>query len=288
MTPTHALPLPLLLPLLLLLSVLLPLTHASSELSTPTNCAVKGAEGLYSYDPTSGSGPSVWGAMPDFHTCGEGHHQSPIDFPTNVRYAPLEDGPRPALGMAELELASVSYNWALNCPEHHDCGETVYKGKVFKLVNLHFHHPSEHRLDGKQFPLESHMVHASEDGELAVLATMYDYAPESYVTTIYEHDRKEFGTNKLLGSIIKHLYNGRSSFPVYMKSVIEPEKGYCTYVGSLTTPPCTEGVTFFMSNAVQTVSRRQVAKYALTSGAGFDGNNRPTQPMNDRNVTCYI
>ena len=276
------------LPTIFSLLLLFPVILASEELAASTNCGVKGAEGLYSYDPTSGSGPSVWGKLDGFKTCGDGHNQSPIDFPLDVMFAPLSDGPQPAIGMAELELGAVSYNWALNCPEHHDCGETTYKGKTFKLVNLHFHHPSEHRLNGKQFPLESHMVHASEDGELAVLATMYDYAPESYANTVYSHDGKEFGKSKLLNGIMKNLYNGKSKFAVYMGSVLEPEKGYCTYVGSLTTPPCTEGVTFLMSNAVQMVSRRQVAKYALSTGAGFDGNNRPTQPTNDRNITCYV
>ena len=68
-------------------------------------------------------------------------------------------------------------------------------------------------------------------------------------------------------------------FIIPLGSIIEEDMGYCTYVGSLTTPPCSEGVTFMLSQHISFVTKRQVAEYRLTAGVGIDGNNRPIRPQ---------
>lgn len=182
----------------------------------------------------------------------------------------------------------TSSNWALSCPLK-ECGSTMFKGEVFYHFNTHFHSPSEHTLNGKSFPLEAHFVHASEDGKLAVLATLFDYPSETgYVSTIVKGANKELGVNAYFKEILKGVSEGKNKVLVQTNEVIDAAKGYCSYSGSLTTPPCSEDVTWMMSLNIETVSRRQVHAYFVSAGASFDGNNRPIQPLNGRNITCYV
>lgn len=252
------------------------------------DCPVKGIEGAYSYDPTSDNGPADWGKISGFETCSSGNRQSPVDFPVGVSYAPLADGPKPMIMAANMTPGSGSYNWALNCPTGSDCGSTMFGGKLFRLINMHFHSPSEHTLGGEQYPLELHMVHIADDGSLAVIATMFKYPDSDYPAQVAEGINVPYGTNGLVKQALNGLDNNRDSIMVHLGSVINAKKGYCVYVGSLTTPPCTEGVTFLMSQNIVSVTERQVAKYRLSAGVGYDGNNRPLQALNERSITCYV
>lgn len=263
---------------------------AATAVSADASCPVKGAEGDYSYDPTSGTGPADWGSIkPDYEACGTGKIQSPIDFPTSVLYAPLEDGPKPMLEASDFIFSAGSYNWALTCATDQTCGFTMFGGKKFYFLNQHFHAPSEHTLNGKQYPFESHMVHISEDGDLAVIATMFEFANESeYPPTIYAGNNLDFGVNSYIKQILNGVTKDKGTFKISPSKIIDSRKGYCVYTGSLTTPPCSEGVTFLMAMNVETVSKRQVHEYYVTAGAPFDGNNRPVQPLNGRKITCYV
>lgn len=275
-----------------ILSALILVARASEPVAGgPTECVVKGVDGVYGYDPTSDHGPDAWGDIPDHHyeTCKTGDIQSPIDFPTEVKYGRLADGPKPDIVAANMTWSAGNSNWALSCADDEGCGVTMFAGKAFKLVNTHFHSPSEHTLAGRQYPLEAHMVHQADDGSYAVIATMFDYPQDrDYRSTIYTRAHVDFNKSPLVKSILNSMKEGREKFPVYLGSVIDANKGYCVYVGSLTTPPCTEGVTFLMSMNVQPVTRRQVYAYKITAGVGIDGNNRPTQPLHKREITCYV
>eukprot|EP00177_Eucheuma_denticulatum_P006495 GFKZ01011827.1.p1 GENE.GFKZ01011827.1~~GFKZ01011827.1.p1 ORF type:complete len:284 (-),score=26.87 GFKZ01011827.1:120-971(-) len=272
-------------------SLLVASSFASDAVELDTsNCAIKGAPGIYTYNPNTDEGPEDWGSIiPEFSTCGDGTKQSPVNFITDVSYGPLSMGPKPALRNANFTFASTTENWALSCEEEKACGYTDYNGTRYYHINTHFHSPSEHTLNGRQYPLESHFVHASEDGQLAVIATMYEYALEStYPGVIYAGGRRDFGVNKYFERIMDGVSAGKEEVEVLTKMVVKPSKGYCTLTGSLTTPPCTEGVTWIMSMNVETVSKRQVHGYQTSAGATFDGNNRPTQPLNGREITCYV
>ena len=267
------------------LSTLVVVFASESGGAPSSSCPVKSFEGSYSYDSTAENGPVHWGNIEDepYATCGEGQSQSPIDLPGSVMYAPLESGPHPDLASANMTVSSGSYNWALNCD---GCGRTTYKGKEYELINIHFHSPSEHRFNGTAYPLEAHMVHKASDGSLAVIGTMFEYAEDSYPAIIAAAGSVDYGTSQILKKAFKALTAGYNTIP--LGSIIDTKKGYCSYSGSLTTPPCTEGVTWFLSQNIVTVSRRQVADYRLYAGVGLNGNNRPTQPMHERNVTCFI
>ena len=145
---------------------------AENGVSVSHSCTVKSVQGDYSYDLTSSSGPEYWGHMKGNEMCREGYRQSPIDFPLQCSYASLENGPKPLITSANMTPTAGSYNWALNCDS---CGMTWFDGKLYKLINLHFHSPSEHTLNGVPYPLEVHMVHKADDGSLAVIATLFKY-----------------------------------------------------------------------------------------------------------------
>ncbi|CAN8075338.1 unnamed protein product [Agarophyton chilense] len=265
---------------------------ANEELEVDSSgCPVKSAVGDFAYDITLPNNPSNWGNIKEeFAACKDGDSQSPINFPANVQYAPKAAGPRPRMNMANMTFGASSYNWAMSCSdESGSCGTTTFNGKTYELINVHFHSPSEHKLFGKQYPLECHMVHAAEDGSLAVIGTMFDYADEtSYPARIYQRVTPEYGDNRVLTTVLDGVKTDRVEWSIPVGQIVDHNKGYCSYSGSLTTPPCTEGVTWFMSMNVWSISERQVHEYSRTAGTSIDGNNRPVKPLNERPVTCYV
>lgn len=270
-------------------ALLLTTSLAAESVHSSTNCPVFAGEGSYSYDPTTLYGPSHWGDKGETHTCSDGIHQSPIDFPMPNKTNTVENGPQPMMVPGPFNLSASSYNWAASCMERGNCGHTILNGKRYDVVNAHFHTPSEHMLNGKRYPLESHIVHASADGSLAVIATLFDYPNmDEYASKVHDVVPKEWGTNQLVSTLLYKIYERSDKFTLDLGSIIKPEEGYCVYVGSLTTPPCSEGVTFMMAMHTETVTERQVAAYRITCGVGADGNNRPVMPLNGRSVTCYV
>lgn len=143
-------------------------------------------------------------------------------------------------------------------------------------------------MDGKSFPLEMHVVHQSKSGKLAVLATMFEYASESYGKRMYNNVPREFERNEFLDIVLNGMNEKTKKIVLPIGDVIRPQTGYCSYAGSLTTPPCSQGVTWMMALAHPTVTARQVHSFAVAAGASFDGNNRPVQKLNGRKVTCHI
>lgn len=247
-------------------------------------------DGAYSYDILSRKDPTNWGNIAGFEICAGGQSQSPIDFPADVDILPLFNAPKPNLGWSTMKLQPQIENWSLNCNKSNSCGYTTLAKERFYVQGLHFHAPSEHTLHGKQYPLEVHLVHRSASGDLAVIATMFDYPPEQpYRNLIRVHKQKEQGSNKLLQKIWTQLFSSKQKFvKADFRNLVRWNYGVCSYNGSLTTPPCTENVWFFMQLKVQQVSRQQVNMYAKSVGSPLDGTNRPLQPRNNREVTCYL
>lgn len=256
------------------------------------SCPIKAGTGPYSYDPLSGKGPEDWGSLKGYQKCGNGKAQSPIDFPTDVSYSSFSSAPKPMMKGATFSFSSGAENWALNCAKPGTCGYTMYNGVRFDVVNLHFHAPAEHTLNGTQYPLCAHVVHASKAGALAVIIVHFDYVKEdSYEAAIKmmkNNKPNEINVNPLIRQVLNGVSNNRSQFKVNIGVAFNPRGGICSYTGSLTTPPCTEGVTFFLQLDVQPVSRQQVHAYKVSAGASLYGNARPIQPLNRRKITCYV
>jgi len=135
---------------------------------------------------------------------------------------------------------------------------------------MHFHSPSENHIRGKSYPLEAHLVHKDEDGNLAVIAVMFEEGPaNAELAKFWAKLPAEEGDKVAL--------------PAGMSVAgLPPRKHeYYRFSGSLTTPPCSEGVRWFVMKRPVTVSKDQVATFAKTLGFA---NNRPIQPVHAREI----
>lgn len=207
--------------------------------------------------------PAHWGDLkPEFHTCKEGVNQAPIDLKDFV------DAKLPALTFdyksASTEILNNGHSVQVNIAS----GSTVeIDGIKFELKQFHFHTPSENNINGKSFPLEAHFVHASKDGELAVVALMFEEGDE----------------NKMLAQLwakMPQKAGDKTKLEIADVTTLLPkERDYYRFNGSLTTPPCTEGVRWIVMKKATTLSKAQTEQFAKVM---VHPNNRPIQGTNAR------
>ena len=221
-------------------------------------------------------GPGRWaGLREEYALCASGEEQSPIDL-TGV--APIDGMPLGRL-LGETVLTDDQRETVL---EIIDNGHTiqvtpslqlsiVVDDEVYELVQYHFHAPSEHTIDGEHAPLEVHFVHKSAAGELAVLGALVEegeYDPRRDAVLSSLPDRP--GDNRR----IEDLYIAIDEFwPM-------PTRFY-RYEGSLTTPPCSEGVKWIVMADKLQLSAGQIAELV----SPLHDNNRPVQPLNERTLS---
>jgi carbonic anhydrase len=209
--------------------------------------------------------PTHWGELADeYKECAAGQEQSPIDI--------VEDHAIPA------EFSPVEIHWQAFTPTIVDNGHTIQvntngqggyaevNGVRYTLAQFHFHHQSEHTIDGQHAPLEVHFVHQSEAGDLLVLGVLMqegaESAPLSAVEAAWPASGSEVpGTETIDPSGM--LPGDHESF---------------RYQGSLTTPPCSQTVTWNVFAEPVEVSSDQVALFA----EHYANNARPVQPLNRR------
>ncbi|MGV3345327.1 carbonic anhydrase [Enterobacteriaceae bacterium LUAb1] len=210
------------------------------------------------------AGPEHWGELsPAFSVCHTGQFQSPIDIRSPV------DAKLPALDIIFHSAAESMVN------NGHTIQITVSDEDDFKLDNhhftlmqYHFHSPSENLINGKQYPLEAHFVHTSANGDLAVVAVMFKTGKEnSALKPILNSLPAE--TNKVVP--VNQRFNLKPLFP--------HNQHYYRFSGSLTTPPCTEGVRWLVMSHPVTLSKEQLA---IFQKALKNSNNRPIQPLHGR------
>lgn len=268
------------------LSCLLLLVLVQLAAGATSTCSIvsKGGKQKYNYDPDSNAGPGLWGSIKGYEECS-GSHQSPIDIVTQTRFQSMSSGPKEQVSKtASMKLYASTDNWGLSC-DADSCGTTTYNGEEFTALSVHMHAPSEHTLNGVQYPLESHIVHANANQtQFVVLATLYEYDEGGvWPNGSPRKPKTNWGVQKL----IRGARNPDQFVSVNLKSIAKPFKGTCTYFGSLTTPPCWEAVRFFVSFTPEKVTRKQVNDYVVSAGSGTLGNARPVQPINGRTVTCF-
>ena len=212
------------------------------------------------------SGPAHWGDLkPEYSMCKDGKNQSPINITSAV----------------ESELKDLSLEYPNTATEVINNGHTVQvnfpagnvlkiDGKEFELKQFHFHTPSENQIDGKNFPMEAHLVHANKDGALAVIAVMIDEGKSNATLDkiINNMPKKAGDKNSLKDSKLNAL------------DLLPKEKDYYRFSGSLTTPPCSEGVRWFVLKEPIKASKEQLVSFTNVLGK----NNRPVQPLNARKV----
>jgi len=210
-------------------------------------------------------GPEHWGELaPENSPCATGIQQSPIDL-SGAMPASVE-APKPHWVPARGGMI-VNNGHTIQVDISSGGGVTL-GGKDYTLKQFHFHHPSEHTIDGKQFPLEVHFVHAAKDGDLAVIGVML----------------AEGSNNPNLDAIWATApgKEGKAAvaFEIDVAKFLPEASGAFRYEGSLTTPPCSETVHWTVMAAPQSASSSQIAAFSTL----FPWNARPVQPLNRRYV----
>jgi len=217
---------------------------------------------------SGGTGPIYWGSLsPDFKLCAEGKSQSPINLTGMVA------GNLPAVkydyGKSSLMIVNNGHTIQVN----YDEGGDIWIGRDrYHFLQFHFHSPSENQINGVSFPLEAHLVHANDKGELAVISVMFHPGPANPLI-----DRILRYTPTLVPSTMSV-----STASIKVTDLLPENRDYYTYSGSLTTPPCSEGVRWLVLKQPASASAEQIARFR----SFFDDHNtnRPVQPLNGRNV----
>ena len=214
------------------------------------------AEEHWSYE--GDHGPSHWGGL-----CSSGKNQSPVD---------LRDAVKARLAPLSFEYESLAQDVLNN---GHTVQVTYAPGSTlavdshqYQLKQFHFHAPSENLLDGKHFPLEAHFVHADADGNLAVVAVFFEDGAANPALA-------KLGKDLPLRAGDKHDLDVK----IAAAELMPKARDYYRFSGSLTTPPCSEGVNWLVLKHPVTASEKQIEQ--LHAAMGHD-NARPVQPLNAR------
>lgn len=215
-------------------------------------------------------GASHWSSLdPAYANCNGGREQSPIDIrnPRKANLPPLRFEYR-----SEPAGYVINNRYTLRV-NYHDAPGTgsflVIGKKRYQLIQFHFHHPSEEAVDGKRYPMVLHLMHKSSDGEIvgvAVLLQTGRAAPT--LQGVLDHGPATEGQTAVPGLMVD---------PTAM---LPHEKAYYVYMGSVSAPPCTEGVRWIVLKTPVQVSAAQVAAFAKL----FPDDARPLQPLNGRIV----
>lgn len=210
-------------------------------------------------------GPEHWGE--EFALCASGVNQSPINISTSK--AIQADLPPLVVDYHKSSAKEFNNGHTIQADISGDNTFTSDAGK-FNLLQFHFHAPSENTIDGKHFPLEAHFVHADKDDRLAVISVMLEQGKQ----------------NKELEKVWEHMPETEHSKAYLIEALstaklLPKEKSYYRFNGSLTTPPCTEGVRWFVLKDTIEASKVQIDKFRRVMGIDT---NRPLQALNARVV----
>ena len=215
----------------------------------------------WSYD--GDSGPQAWGRLKtEFNKCASGTRQSPIDIRDGIR----------------VDLEPVQFDYKPSAFAVLDNGHTVQvnvapgnsievMGRRFELAQFHFHRPSEERIDGKQFDMVAHLVHKDVGGRLAVVAVLLERgSAHSLVQSVWNNLPLEKGDEVSARALLD------------LNQLLPNDTRYFTYMGSLTTPPCSEGVLWMVMQQPVSVSPEQIDVFARL----YPMNARPLQQASGR------
>ncbi|CAB5697166.1 carbonic anhydrase [Aeromonas dhakensis] len=211
------------------------------------------------------AGPAKWASLtPEFGQCA-GRNQSPVNLS----------------GLVKAELAPLQFHYLAGGHSVTNNGHTVQvdyapgsslelDGMHFELKQFHFHAPSENLIEGKPYPLEGHLVHANDQGELAVVAVMFEPGKANgALSQVWQSLPAKAGEQHALKE------------PVSAEPLLPAKRDYYRFSGSLTTPPCSEGVRWLVMKQPVQVSEAQIDTFKAVM---HHPNNRPVQPLNGRLV----
>ena len=201
---------------------------------------------------------------PEFAKCSSGTRQSPID---------IRDG-------IKLQLDPVQFDYKPSAFRVIDNGHTVQvnvsggnaievMGRRYELVQFHFHRPSEERINGRQFDMVAHLVHKDSEGRLAVVAVLLERGgAQPIVQTVWNNLPLEKGEELAAKATLN------------LNGLLPEDRSYFTYMGSLTTPPCSEGVLWVVMKNPVPISSEQIGIFARL----YPMNARPIQSGSGRMI----
>ncbi|KAF9593861.1 hypothetical protein IFM89_025652 [Coptis chinensis] len=226
----------------------------------------------FSYVNHPETGPEKWGSIrPEWKLCANGKMQSPIDLHnTRVVVIPnlgkLKRNYKPTNAAVKNRGHDIMIKW------NGDAGSINLNGTAYYLKQCHWHSPSEHTFNGTRHQLELHMVHETSDGKIAVIGITYKYGPPNpFLQQIIPHITEVGAEEKDIG-----IQN-----PMWIRA---GSRKYYRYMGSLTVPPCTEGVIWTIVTKVRTASKEQVMALRAAVHDDSETNARPIQKRKGRDV----
>jgi carbonic anhydrase len=242
--------------------------RASRPTPKPTVAAVQAPapaipSGPREWNYSGENGPQAWARLSsDYAQCGQGQRQSPID---------LRDG-------IKVDQEPIAFDYRPSYFRITDTGRTIQvdygpgstiktMGRTYTLVSIQFHQPSEERIEGRSFDMSAHLIHRDPQGHVAVVAVLL----------------QEGHTNDTLQTLWNNLPLERNDAyqpdsPIDANRLLPEQRGYFSYMGSITTPPCTEGVLWLVMKQPIEVSRDQIDVF----GRFYRNNIRPIQPTAER------
>lgn len=205
-------------------------------------------------------GPSHWGEFGE--TCAKGAAQSPINILTN-QTAAIDTSKAITLAEGVQTKGSVVDNGHAIQVNIDNGGKLTVDGTDYKLLQFHFHGKSEEMIDGKQYDLVAHMVHKSDAGNLAVIAVLFEEGKTA---------------NKMVQKVID---NVGKPIEINPNDLLPKQSDhYFHFMGSLTTPPCSENVKWYVMKEVQSATKAQIEAMRKF----YANNYRPVQPLNGRKI----
>ena len=217
---------------------------------------------------TGANGPAKWGKLAkEFALCGTGQLQSPIDIQDKA--------------VRKGDLPALLFNYKPSPLRIVDDGRTLQvnyapgswlsvAGKLYELVAITFHKPSEEKINGRGQEMSAHFIHKDKDGKVMILAVLLDQGAENpLVKALWSNLPPAKGKEHAVDAVT-----------INALALLPKTKGYYMYTGSLTTPPCTESVTWYVLKTPATVSADQVARF----GRLYPTSARPIQPHHDRDI----
>ncbi|WP_434514867.1 surface-adhesin E family protein [Dechloromonas sp. ARDL1] len=215
------------------------------------------------WDYEGPGGPDNWSRLdPRNKLCATGERQSPID---------IKDG-------IKVDVEPIAFKYQSSTFRIVDNGHTVQvqvgegsislTGKTYELVQFHFHRPSEEKINGQRFDMVAHLVHRADDGQLAVVAVLLERGTENpFIQTLWNHMPLE-----------RNMPVAPPSASVDLNALLPTSRNYYTYMGSLTTPPCSEGVLWLVMKQPVQVSQEQINIFSRL----YRNNARPIQSTSGR------
>lgn len=214
--------------------------------------------------------PKYWGELdPSYASCVDGREQSPI----NIEFSQVkasETVEHLDIQYESTVFSVVNNGHTVQANTELESNKISIGGKEYTLRQFHFHTPSEHQFNGQQYDMELHLVHQNENGELAVLGMMI----------------QEGNKNELLQTVWDVLPEEKTEEAITvndsidLKKLLPQNETFFYYNGSLTTPPCTEGVQWMIFEEPIEMSKEQIEAFQQI----FPDNHRPVQPLNEREV----